>query len=423
MKTKWERVPIETTYLGLYDGPHATPKPATEGAIFLGIMNITEDGRLDLSEIRHIAEEDFPEWTRRVLPSPGDIVFTYEATLNRYAIIPQGFRGCLGRRLALIRPNLQKVDARFLFYYFFSDDWRATIARNMLAGSTVDRIPLTSFPTFEVSLPPLPIQRKIAAILSAYDDLIENNTRRIAILEEMAQALYREWFVHFRFPGHEKNTFVDSPLGPIPAGWEVKAFSEVAMISREGVDPGRYEWETFIHYSLPAFDEGQMPAIEQGKSIKSNKFLVPTGSILLSKLNPRIPRVWLTPMLVGPQRAVASTEFLVLLPKPPCSREFVYSLCQSEDFLGSFVSRALGTSTSHQRVKPEDLLSLLVVQPNKELVEAFTETVAPVFQNIHMLRLKNANLRRTRDLLLPKLIAGELDVSELEIETGEAEDD
>ena len=114
----WERVPIESVYLGLYDRPHATPKPAENGPIFLGIKNITDDGRLDLSEIRHIAEEDFPNWTKRVLPQPGDIVFVYEATLNRYAIIPQGFRGCLGRRLALIRPNSEKVDARFLFYYF-----------------------------------------------------------------------------------------------------------------------------------------------------------------------------------------------------------------------------------------------------------------------------------------------------------------
>src|SRR5713226_8209189 len=163
----WKSVPIETVYLGLYDGPHATPKPALNGPVFLGIKNITDDGKLDLSDIRHIAEEDFSEWTRRVIPRPGDIVFTYEATLNRYAIIPKGFRGCLGRRLALIRPNPEKVDTRFLFYYFFSEDWRTTISKNILSGSTVDRIPLTHFPDFEIFAPPLPTQRKIAAILSA----------------------------------------------------------------------------------------------------------------------------------------------------------------------------------------------------------------------------------------------------------------
>jgi type I restriction enzyme S subunit len=227
----WSRVPIQALYLGLYDGPHATPRPASEGPVFLGIGNITEDGKIDLSDVRHISEEDYAQWTRRVEPRMGDIVFTYEATLNRYAIIPKGFRGCLGRRLALIRPNLAEVDTRFLFYTFFSADWRNTISQNTLSGSTVDRIPLTTFPAFRVNLPPLPIQRKIAAILSAYDDLIENNARRIAILEEMARALYREWFVRFRFPGYEDIGMVESPLGPIPEGWEVKKIGDVLELA------------------------------------------------------------------------------------------------------------------------------------------------------------------------------------------------
>src|SRR6185312_8749695 len=106
-----------------------------------------------------------------------DIVFTYEATLNRYAIIPEGFRGCLGRRMALIRPNPEKMDTRFLHFYFFTEPWRQVIATNTLSGATVDRIPLTNFPDFPVNVPPLEVQRQIAAILSAYDDLIGNNLR------------------------------------------------------------------------------------------------------------------------------------------------------------------------------------------------------------------------------------------------------
>ena len=243
-RNEWTRVPIEMVYSGLYDGPHATPKPTSEGPVFLGIKNITEDGRLDLSETRHISEKDFPKWTKRVQPRHGDIVFTYEATLNRYAIIPKGFRGCLGRRLALIRPNPEKVDTRFLFYYFFGEEWRKTISQNMNLGSTVDRIPIISFPKFEIYLPPLPTQRKIAAILSAYDDLIENNTRRIKILEEMAQALYRELFVKFRFPGHEKVKMVESELGMVPEGWEVKLLGDIYITSSGGT-PSRKRSEYY----------------------------------------------------------------------------------------------------------------------------------------------------------------------------------
>ncbi len=106
---EWQTVTIKEVYAGLYDGPHATPRPSEFGPIFLGIKNVTETGQLDLSDIRHISEEEYPRWTKRVEPRYGDIVFSYEATLNRYAIIPKGFRGCLGRRMALIRPDESNV--------------------------------------------------------------------------------------------------------------------------------------------------------------------------------------------------------------------------------------------------------------------------------------------------------------------------
>ena len=193
--------PIRDYCLGIYDGPHATPQEAEDGPVFLGIKNITPDGQLDLSEIRHVSESEFPKWTRRVVPGPGDVVFTYEATLHRYALIPEGFRGCLGRRVALIRPDPLLADSRYLIYYFLSPAWRAIVEGNVLSGATVDRIPLERFPTFPVALPSLPVQRAVGDILITYDDLIENNRRRMALLEESARLLYREWFVRLRFPG------------------------------------------------------------------------------------------------------------------------------------------------------------------------------------------------------------------------------
>ena len=154
---KSEAQPIKDYALGIYDGPHATPQEASEGAVFLGIKNITDDGRLDFSEIRHVSESDLPRWTRRVVPSPGDVVFTYEATLHRYAVIPEGFRGCLGRRVALIRPNPKKANSRFLLYYFLSHEWRQVVEGNVISGATVDRVPLEKFPDFPVRLPTLPL--------------------------------------------------------------------------------------------------------------------------------------------------------------------------------------------------------------------------------------------------------------------------
>ena len=207
--------PIKEVSLGIYDGPHATPPKADSGPIFLGIKNVTAQGRFDLSEIRHVSEEHYPRWTRRVTPQANDIVFSYEATLHRYALIPEGFRGCLGRRMALIRPDTEKVVPRFLHYYFLCNHWRSVVESNVIRGATVDRIPITRFPDFEVRIPDIGTQRHIASILSAYDDLIENNRRRIQLLEQAAWLLYKEWFVHLRFPGHEDVKIKDG----VPEGW------------------------------------------------------------------------------------------------------------------------------------------------------------------------------------------------------------
>jgi type I restriction enzyme S subunit len=185
----WKRVPIEQAYEGLYDGPHATPKPSTEGPVFLGIGNITDGGQLDLSSVRHISEAEFPAWTRRVTPRAGDIVFTYEATLNRYAIIPRGFRGCLGRRLALIRTEPSSVYRNFLFLYFFSADWRETITRNMLSGATVERIPLSKFPTFPINLPPQALAAKFDGLVQPAFDQVENLGKSNAILQAQRDLL------------------------------------------------------------------------------------------------------------------------------------------------------------------------------------------------------------------------------------------
>ena len=179
--------------------------------------------------------------------------------------------------------------------------------------------------TSKVFCPPLPTQRKIAAVLSTYDDLIENNTRRIKILEDMAQTLYQEWFVHFRFPGHENVPMVESPLGPIPQGWAVLKYSDIVDLSRKGLNPSKFPDEIFAHFSIPAFDSDCMPILDRGDSIRSSKYLITQDCVLVSKLNPRIPRVWL-PFLDKEHRAITSTEFLTLKPKPPVDCVFLFNL-------------------------------------------------------------------------------------------------
>jgi type I restriction enzyme S subunit len=374
----------------LYDGPHATPKPADEGPVFLGIGNITEDGRLDLTQIRHIAEEDFPNWTKRVNPCQGDIVFTYEATLNRYALIPEGFRGCLGRRLALIRPNPEKVDRRFLFYYFFSEDWRATIARNTLSGATVDRIPITKFPEFEICLPSLPTQRKIAAILSAYDDLIENNTRRIKILEEMAQALYREWFVHFRFPGHEKVKMVPSPMGPIPSGWRADKLKEHVELA--------------YGKALKAEDRhaGPFPVYGSSGVVGNHSEMLINGPGVIVGRKGNVGSVHWSDESFYP----IDTVYYVQTDLPLF---YVFFNLQTQNFINN--------DAAVPGLNRNQAYSLSFLLPPTTVLTAFNAFCKPLFGRLRSLRAANSILRRTRDLLLPKLVSGAIDVANLDIRT------
>jgi type I restriction enzyme, S subunit len=358
MRANWKTVPISELYEGLYDGPHATPKPSDTGPVFLGIKNLTDDGHLDLSDIRHIAEEDYSTWTRRVEPKPGDIVFTYEATLNRYAIIPHGFRGCLGRRMALIRTDPKKVDTGFLFYYFFAPAWREVIKKNMMTGATVDRIPLITFPNFPVSVPPLPVQRRIAGILSAYDELMENSQRRIRLLEAMARALYREWFVHFRFPGHEKTKFVPSPLGrgiqgegaqrsDIPQGWEVKRVPECVDISPRVAVPRDGE-KPFVPMGCLSNDSMLISDIESRAGNSGAKFQ--NGDTLFARITPCLEngKTGFVQFLPDADAvACGSTEFIVLRSRT-VTPEFVYCLARSDEFRGVAIKSMSGATMAEK---------------------------------------------------------------------------
>ena len=370
---------------------------------------MTEDGHFDFTDIRHIAEEDFAKWTRRVEPRENDIVFTYEATLNRYALIPDGFRGCLGRRLALIRPDTTRVNPTFLFFYFFTEDWRKTVATKTVQGSTVDRIPLLEFPDFEISLPSLLTQHKIASILSAYDDLIENNARRIAILEAMAQAVYREWFVEFRFPGHEKAKVVDSPLGKIPEGWKVKPLGEVATITM-GTSP---KSDTYN-------ENGDGTPLLNGPVEFGERFTkqVKWTTAPMKICKPGDLIVCVRGSTTGKH---VKSDGVYCLGRGVCGLSSKYQ--SFADLLFENERPALvaqtGGSTFPSWTGPQ-LKSHPVVSPPAELLEWFEKIVQPMSVAVLVYSRQMQNLRNTRDLLLPKLISGQLDVEDLDIEIGEA---
>lgn len=375
---------IREISVGVYDGPHATPELHDEGvAVFLGIPNLLPDGRIDLTAARWVAERDLAKWTRRVTPQANDIVFTYEATLNRYAIIPEGFRCCLGRRTALIRPDPSQIDHRFLFYYFFSPRWRAQIEANTLTGATVDRIPLTTFPEFEVLVPDLQEQKRIAEVLSTYDDLIATNQRRIALLEDAARRLYREWFVHLRFPGHESVPVKDG----VPAGWERGSLDRALFLQRGFDLPNGSR----IAGDVPVYASTGINGFHN--EAKAGGPGVVTGrSGTLGQVHYVAKDFWPlnTSLWVKEFRRVSALFAYFLL-----------SELNLEQFNSGASVPTLDRKTVHQAA---------VLLPAPDVVEKFDAFVQPLFDQIDGLKAGIESTAKARDLLLPKLMSGEIQV-------------
>jgi len=205
-------------------------------------------------------------------------------------------------------------------------------------------------------------------------------------------------------------TFQDSAAGHIPTGWEVGTVGGLATLSRGAVNPGNFHDESFDHFSLPAFDNGRTPKVELGSAIMSNKLVVTPNSVLLSKLNPHIPRIWL-PDLHPTRRSVCSTEFMVACSKPGVSREYLFSLFTSSAFASVYGTLVTGTTGSHQRIRPESVLEMKVVIPPPPLIQAFTAVAKPMFDRINRNTEQSRTLATLRDALLPKLLSGELQTS------------
>ena len=261
--------------------------------------------------------------------------------------------------------------------------------------------------TSTIFCPPISAQRKIAAVLSAYDDLIENNTRRIKILEDMAQTHYREWFVHFRFPGHENVPMVESPLGPIPQGWEVKQLGEMCDVLMGQSPKSEFYNETGeglpFHQGVTDFGQ-RFPTDRVYCTVQ--KRIAEVGDILFSVRAP-VGR-----MNVANKKIVIGRGLSAIRSR---SGEQAFILQQLKDRFQE--EDTMGSGTIFNAITKSDLLSIQFLKPTKSIVTNFEETAEPISLELTNLTMKNANLRQTRDLLLPKLISGKIDVSELDVDT------
>lgn len=324
----------------------------------------------------------------------GDIIFTAAGTLGQVGLIPKVSKFpkyIISNKQLRLRCNPDIALPLYLYYWFSSPEMRTYVA-NQNTGASIPLITLGTLKSLPVVLPPLPTQRRIAAILSAYDELIENNSRRIKILEEMARMIYQEWFVKFRFPGHEQAKFVESPLGMIPAGWEVGRLDD-ALVLQRGFDLPEKQRQEGIY---PIFAATGIVGTHNKAKVKAPGVITGRSGSLGKVLYVDVD-YWPLNTALWVKEFKHST---------PLFAYFLLSTLHLEKYNSGVAVPTLNRNDVH---------GLPVLLPPKSLLNTFDSYVISIFELIKYIKNKNTNLRQTRDMLLPKLISGEIDVSDLDI--------
>jgi type I restriction enzyme S subunit len=400
-----------------FKGPLMTQVDDAKLPIVVNIVNFQYTGgfRFESTKVQRYTG-DFP---KEYILHPGNVLLVMTCQTPKGEIlgiparVPRDRQTYLhNQRMGLVQIlDETSLDLGFLYYLFLSPSFNAHLFATATGAKILHSSP-SRIENYRFDCPPLSTQRKIAAILSAYDDLIENNTRRIKILEEMAQALYREWFVQFRFPGHEKVKMVASPVGPIPQGWQMVKLGSVADVNALSVKNGD-EPEYINYIDISSVSPGRIDKVEHlayrdapGRARR----IVRHGDMIWSTVRPnrRSYSLILDPL----PDLIVSTGFAVMSPRDvPCS--YVYHALATEEFVGYLANHARGSA--YPAVNGGDFEGADFLLPGPNVLADFHNVAGNILMQCHTLMQQNVNLRRTRDLLLPKLISGEIDVSNPEI--------
>lgn len=400
----WADHTLENILENLIDYRGKTPKKSTSG-VRLVTAKVIKDGFINDEPAEYISDDIYDEWMTRGLPQKGDVLITTEAPLGEVAQLRTNEKIALAQRVILLRGNEEKLNNDFLFHSLKSDLVQQRIQARA-TGTTVKGIKQSELRQVLIPLPSIENQKRIASILNDFDRLILNNHKRIKILEEMAQSIYEEWFVHFKFPGHEKVKMIDSEFGKVPEGWHFVKASEVIDFDPKTIVDRNLENK---YLPMGSISESSMiiSNIEMRKGNSGSKFQ--NKDTLLARISPSLEngKTGFVNFLKESETAFGSTEFIVMRSKSVCP-EYVYCLARSSRFRGLAIKSMRG-ATGRQRVQRDALENFRIALPNDgKLVNEFHSILEPMFDQIYLLNTKNEVLVKTRDLLLPRLISGEI---------------
>lgn len=377
--------------------PKTTKPEYWDGDIpWLSVKDFNNDFRFVYETEKHITELGLNNSSTKLLKA-GDIIISARGTVGEIATIP--FPMAFNQSCYGLRAKKEIVTADFLYYLIKHN---IHVLKKNTHGSVFDTITRDTFAGIEVDIPDMDSQTKIAEILSNIDEKIEVNVRINENLELQARAVFQAWFIDYE------------PFGGVaPSAWHPATLGQIAELKTDSWSPAKNPDVVVEHYSIPAFDEQHYPVFEIAAGIKSNKYILNSNSVMISKLNPDTKRIW-RPLCLS-AHSVCSTEFIVYEAKKQEQRDYIYSILDSTPFLNYLCSHTTGSTNSRQRATPKSTLDFTLCLPPDSIIEDFCQIVTPMYDLIASNILENQSLAKTRDSLLPRLMSGELDVSAVQL--------
>ena len=392
----------------IYDGDHSAPPKSKSGIPFITISNINAgDGFIDFSNTAFVPEEYCKSLKVERKPKRGDVLYSVVGSFGIPSLIKSDEKFVFQRHIAILRPS-ERIDSTYLYYVLKDPNfyhWADAVA----IGSAQRTVTLGQLRNKEIDLPDLETQRRIAGVLSAYDELIENNRKQIKLLEEAAQRLYKDWFVDLNFPGHETTPIHNG----LPEGWKMGSLLDIAEVIRG------------CSYSSDEIAGGEKMLINLGNLAPFGGFrtgyekpfsgkprpdqAVAKGDVIMGLTEQATGLAGYAALLPSvPEGSVISADLVKLAPKDSVPSEFIYALLRFGRLSDLISPLANGTKIKHLR--PESLPRAVALLPNVELMRRYAECVGPLYDGIDTCQQQIAAAREARDRLLPKLMTSEIRV-------------
>jgi type I restriction enzyme S subunit len=393
------------------DGTHDTPKRVKDGYALIKAKEIGGGG-IDFETCDHISRQDHLEVISRSKPEQGDTLFAHiGASLGEAAYVNTSREFSI-KNIALFKPDPAVIDGRYLYYLVIGPEFQGT-AKAARTGSAQPFLSLGHLRAHPVRYhPEHDLQHRIVSILSSYDDLIEVNRRRIAASEEMAWRLFDEWFIKFRFPGHEAVKVKETEIGFAPEGWRIQPISETFEVLGGGTPSkaipeywidGEINWytPTDLTGARTSFIEASAKKITARGLAESAARRFQAYSVMMTS------RATLGVIAINTTEAATNQGFITCIPNEHMPLFFLYHFLRANE--DEFERHASGAT--FKEITKGTFKKLPILLPPKDLTLRFETIVSPMMYSSRTLQAANRNLRAGRDLLLPKLISGEIDLS------------